>query len=163
MLRLWRQRGHPDNIDVLHRLLARRHELATLLGYPSWAAYVTEDKMIGTEQAAADFIAEVSAGARERMRRDYAALLARKQAEEPGATTVESWDTRYLTEQVKAERYGFDSLELRPYFEYGRVKDGLMGMCARLFGVSFHRLADVPVWHPEVEAYEIREGDTLLG
>src|SRR5690606_20922201 len=122
MLRLWRQRGHPDNIDVLHRLLARRHELATLLGYPSWAAYVTEDKMIGTEQAAADFIAEVSAGARERMRRDYAALLARKQAAEPGATTVEAWDTRYLTEQVKAERYGFDSLELRPYFEYGRVK-----------------------------------------
>ncbi|HLU32992.1 MAG TPA: M3 family metallopeptidase [Natronosporangium sp.] len=163
MLRLWRQRGHPGNIDVLRRMLARRHELATLLGYPSWAAYVTEDKMIGTEQAAADFIAEVSAAARERMQRDYAALLARKQVDDPEATTVEPWDTRYLTERVKAEQYDFDSLALRPYFEYQRVKDGLMAICARLFGVSFHPLADATVWHPEVEAYEVREDGALLG
>src|SRR5690606_40769735 len=87
------------------------------------------------DQAAADFIAEISAAARERMQRDYAALLARKQVDEPDATTVEPWDTRYLTEQVKAERFGFDSLALRPYFEYQRVKDGLMGICARLFGI----------------------------
>ncbi len=46
--RVYRQRGHPKNLDVLSRLLAKRHELATLLGYPNWAAYITEDKMIGS-------------------------------------------------------------------------------------------------------------------
>jgi thimet oligopeptidase len=163
MLRLWRQRGQPANIDVLRRMLHRRHELATLLGYPSWAAYVTEDKMIGTELAAADFIEEISRLAGDRMRRDYAALLARKQADDPAAVTVDGWDRAYLEELVKAERYGLDSQRLRAYFEYGRVRDGLMAVAARLFGVEFVPRPDLPVWHPEVDAFEVWEGGTLLG
>src|SRR5205085_1506737 len=59
--RVYRQRAHPKNLSVLARMLEKRYELATLLGYPSWAAYVTEDKMIGSAQAAADFIARISA------------------------------------------------------------------------------------------------------
>jgi thimet oligopeptidase len=163
MLRLWRQRGHPANIDVLRRMLVLRHEMATLLGYPSWAAYITEDKMIGTEQAAADFIEEISRLAGDRMRRDYAALLARKQADDPTATSVDGWDRAYLEELVKAERYGLDSQRLRPYFEYSRVRDGLMAAAARLFGVEFAPRPDLPVWHPEVEAFEVWERGTLLG
>jgi thimet oligopeptidase len=163
MMRLWRQRGHPANIDVLRRLLARRHEHATTLGYPSWAAYVTETKMIGTEQAAAEFVAEISAAAQERMRQDYAALLERKRAEDPDATAVELWDSRYLTEQVKAERYAYDSLAMRPYLEYRRVKDGLMTIASRLFGVSFQPRPELPVWHPEVEAYDVRRDERLVG
>jgi thimet oligopeptidase len=159
----WRQRGHPANIEVLRRLLTRRHELATLLGYPSWAAYVTETRMIGTEQAAAGFVAEISAAARERVRREYEALLARKRVDDPSATSVDAWDSRYLTERVKAERYAFEAQELRPYLEYGRVKAGLMAVCGRLFGISFEPRPDLPVWHPEVEAYEVRRGDTRLG
>lgn len=163
MLRLWRQRGHPANIDVLRRLLARRHELATLLGYRSWAAYVTEDKMIGTEQAAADFIEEISRLATGRMERDYAELLARKRATDPATSGVDAWDTRYLQEQVKAERYGLDSQQLRPYFEYRQVRDGLMAVAARLFGIEFEARPDLPVWHPEVDAYDVHEHGTLIG
>jgi thimet oligopeptidase len=163
MLRLWRQRGHPGNIDVLGRLLERRHELATLLGYRSWAAYVTENKMIGTEQAAADFIEEISRLATGRMERDYAALLARKRTDDPTASTVDAWDTRYLLEKVKAERYGLDSQQLRPYFEYRRVRDGLMAVAARLFGIEFAPRPDLPVWHPEVDAYDVHEDGALIG
>lgn len=163
LLRLWRQRGHPANLEVLQRMLRLRHELATLLGYPSWAAYVTEDKMIGTEDAAAEFITRVSQLATPRMRRDYTALLARKQADDPGATAVDPWDNRYLIERVRAERYALDSQALRPYFEYGRVRDGLMAVAARLFGVEFRARTDVPVWHPEVTAYDVLEHGTLLG
>ena len=163
MLRLWRQRGHPDNIEVLRRLLTRRYELARLLGYPCWAAYATEDKMIGSVPAVADFLTEISAAAANPQRRDYAALLARKQVDQPDATTVDPWDQRYLTELVTAERYGSDSQALRPYFEYGRVKDGLMAVAARLFGVTFRPRPDLPLWHPEVEPYEVWEGGTLLG
>lgn len=163
MLRLWRQRGHPANVAVLRRMLECRHELATLLGYPSWAAYITEDKMIGTEQAAAGFIAEVSAAVRDRVRDEYAELLAHKRTEDPAASTVDPWDHRYLVERVKAQRYAFDAQQIRPYLEYGRVKAGLMAVVSRLFGISFEPRPDLPVWHPDVEAYEVREGPELLG
>jgi thimet oligopeptidase len=164
LLRVWRQRGHPANIEVLHRLLARRHELAvSRLGYRSWAGYVAENRMIGTEQAAADFITEISAAAEQRMRDEYQALLARKRVDDPAATTVDAWDNRYLTERVKAERYAYDGQAIRPYLEYGRVKAGLMAVSARLFGISFVPRPDLPVWHPEVEAYEVREDGRLLG
>jgi thimet oligopeptidase len=163
LLRLWRQRGHPANIDVLRRMLERRHELATLLGYPNWAAYATEDMMAGTEQVAADFIERISTLAAARMRRDYETLLARKQVDEPDATAVDPWDARFLEERVRAERYAVDSQELRPYFEYGRVRDGLLALVARLFGVAFRPRTDLPVWHPEVAAYDVVEGGTVIG
>jgi thimet oligopeptidase len=163
MWRLFRQRGHPANIDVLRRLLSRRHELATLLGYPSWAQYVTEDKMIGSEQAAADFIARISAAAGPRMSAEYAALLARKRADEPDATAVEPWDLAYLQDRVKEERFAFDSQAVRPYFEYGRVKAGLMAVAERLFGIEFRPRPYLPVWHADVEAYDVFEAGELLG
>ncbi len=161
--RLYRLRGHPKNLDVLSRMFARRAELAHLLGYPSWAAYVTEDKMIGSAEAAADFIAKIARASEARMRRDHAQLLARKQKDTPGAERVEPWDSAYLQERIKAEEYGFDSQSVRPYLEYGRVKQGVLDVTARLFGIAYRRVADAPVWHPDVEAYDVAEGDRLLG
>ena len=161
--RLYRLRGHPKNLDVLSRMLARRAELSRLLGYPSWAAYVTEDKMIGSADAAADFIARIAGASEARMRRDHAQLLARKRKDAPGAARVESWDSAYLQERIKAEEYGFDSQSVRPFFEYGRVKRGVLDVTGRLFGIAYRRDAAAEVWHPDVEAYEVLEGDRLLG
>jgi Zn-dependent oligopeptidase len=161
--RLYRLRGHPRNLDVLSRMLARRAELARLLGYPTWAAYVTEDKMIGSEAAAAEFVERIARAAEARMRRDHAQLLERKRQDAPGAERVEPWDSAFLQERVKAERYGFDSQSVRPYFEYGRVKEGVLDVTARLFGLSYRPVSGAPVWHPDVEAYDVVEGDALLG
>ncbi|HTP29614.1 MAG TPA: M3 family metallopeptidase, partial [Anaeromyxobacteraceae bacterium] len=160
--RLYRMRGHPRNLETLSRLLSRRAELARLLGYASWAAYATEDKMIGSDEAAAELIAKLASASGPRMQRDHAQLLevARRQ---PAQGAVEAWDSAYLMERVKAERVGFDAREARPYFEYRRVRDGVMALVARLFGVCFRRVEGAPVWHPEVEAYEAREGEQLLG
>jgi thimet oligopeptidase len=161
--RLYRLRGHPRNLDVLSRMLARRSELARVLGYPSWAGYVTEDKMIGSDRAAGEFIAKIAGAAEARMRRDYTQLLERKRVDEPGADRVEPWDSAYLQERVKAEQYGFDSQSVRPYLEYGRVKQGVLDVTGRLFGITYRPAPDAAVWHPEVEAYDVVEGDALLG
>ncbi len=160
--RLYRLRGHPRNLDVLSRMLSRRAELARVLGYPSWAAYVTEDKMIGSADAAGEFVEKISRAAEARMKRDHAQLLARKQRDVPGAKRVEPWDSAWLQERVKAEQYGFDSQSVRPYFEYGRVKDGVLDVTGRLFGIAYRRVV-APVWHPEVEVYDVVEGEALLG
>ncbi len=160
--RLFNSRGHPANGPVLARMLAKRQELARLLGYPSWAAYVTEDKMIGSEKAAGEFIEGVAAAARAQMERDHAALLARARRDDPKAERVESWDSSYYQERVRADSYGFDAREARPYFEYRRVRDGVLDVSARLFGISYRKV-DAPVWHPDVDAYDVAEGGRLIG
>ena len=102
---LWRlntQRGYPDNAETLRRLLDLRYELAGLLGYDTWADYVTANKMIGSEQAVVDFIERISDAAADRCARDYAVLLERKRQDSPSADVVYHWDASYLTDRVRA-------------------------------------------------------------
>jgi thimet oligopeptidase len=161
--RLYRLRGHPKNLDVLSRMLEKRHELAKLLGYASWAAYATEDKMIGSAEKAGEFIARIAAASEKRAQRDYQQLLARKRKDAPGAARVDGWDSAFYQERVMAEEYGFDSQAIRPYFEYERVKAGILDITARMFGIEYRRISDAPVWHPDVEAYDVVEGGAVVG
>ena len=154
MWRLYRVRA-PGNVEVLSRMLQKRAELARLLGYPSWAAYVTEDKMIGSADAAAAFIERVTRASERRMRTDAEQMLGAKRKEAPAAAEIFPWDGAYLQERVKAERHGFESQAVRPYFEYSRVKQGVLDVTGKLFGVTWRRVADAPVWHPDVEAYDV--------
>ena len=144
-------------------MLERRYELARLLGYPNWAEYAAKDKMIGSAANIADFIDRIAVAGRDRAARDYDAMLARKRVDLPDAAVVDPWDVAYLEDRIKAERFALDTQAMRPYFEYGRVKAGLMALCERLFGVEFRRRTDVPVWHDEVECYEVLDRDRMLG
>ena len=160
--RVYRQRAHPRNLGALARMLERRHELAGLLGYPSWAAYATEDKMIGSAQAAGDFVARISAAAEARMRSDYQALLERKRRDDPSAERVEAWDSQVLTEAVRKERHAFEAQEVRPYFELSRVQEGVLDATARLFGLEYRPVSDAPVWHSDVTCFDVLgEGRTV--
>ncbi len=161
--RVYRQRAHPKNLSVLDRLVAGRHELANLLGYPSWAAYATEDKMIRSAQAAGEFIEKIAEAAQARAGRDFATLLERKRKETPGAERVNPWDQQYLENRIRAEDYGYDAQAARQYFEYTRVQQGVLDTTARMFGLTYRKVPEAPVWHPEVEAYDVLEGETLLG
>jgi thimet oligopeptidase len=163
--RLWkvyRQRAHPKNLAVLDRMLGRRFELARLLGYPSWAAYVTEDKMIGSAQAASGFIEKIADAAEARGRRDYQTLLARKRKDDSAAVRVDGWDSEALKERVRAEQLDFDSQSVRPYFDLGRVQQGIFETTARMFGIEYHRI-EAPVWHPDVTAWEAVEQGRVIG
>ncbi len=111
--------------------------------------------MIGTDKAAADFIAKISAAARDRAAADYAALLERKRVDDPGAERVYPWDVGFLQDRLKAEKLAFDTQAVRPYFEYDRTKAGLMALVERMFGVTFVRRDDVPTWHEEVEVFDV--------
>jgi thimet oligopeptidase len=144
-------------------MLARRHELATLLGYPNWADYVTADKMIVNGRNAAEFIDKIAAAASRRSNRDYADLLARKRKEEASAAQLQPWDSSYLSDRIKAEQYGVESQQVRPYFQYDNVKKAVLDITGRLFGIRYEKLADAKVWHPTVEAYDVYEGNKRLG
>jgi len=161
--KVYRLRGHPKNLPVLGRMLEARRELAGLLGFSTWADYITGDKMIGTRQNAAEFIERISSAAGRRAASDYAQILGRKRRDVPAATAVDAWDSAYLQEKVKAEEYNFDSQSVRPFFEYTRVKQGVMDISSKLFGITFRPVRDAVVWHPDVEVFDVLEGERVLG
>jgi thimet oligopeptidase len=161
--KVYRQRGAPKNLEVLRRMLEARDELAGLLGFETWADYITGDKMIGTRENVRSFIEKISTAADRRMAADYAEILAWKKRDQPEATSVDAWDSGYLQEQVKAAQYNFNSQAVRPYYEYSRVKQGVMDLTSRMFGITYRRVADAAVWHPDVEAYDVLDGTSVLG
>jgi thimet oligopeptidase len=158
----YHNRGWPMNMAVLDRMLARRNELATQLGFSNWAEYITADKMVGHARNASEFIERIVAASGEKAAREYETLLARKRQEQP-AERVETWEVAYWSEQVRQSDYAFDAQSVRPYFPFLRVKEGVLAVSSRLFGVEFRRVPEAPVWHPSVECWEMREGGEIVG
>lgn len=163
--RAYRMRGHPQNVEVLQKLVDKRQELATLLGFPHWAALVTDDKMVKTAEAADAFIKQVTEATRVPAEREMAELLALKQQDVPGATRVEPWDQAFYEDRLKAAKFDFDSQEIRPYLEYERVLSGVLDVTGHLFGIRYQPVNDAAVWHPDVRVYDVVDTaqDAVLG
>ena len=163
--RLYREflnRASPQNGPVLKKLIEKRAELATLLGYENYAAYEMETRMVGTTNAAHQFIDRISRSAQPRASRDYERLLARLQQVDPDATEVANWQKSWLDTKIKREEYDLDPLEVRQYFPYANVSQGIFGLLTDLFGIRLEPW-DTPVWHPDVQSYELYEGTRLIG
>lgn len=157
------QRGNPANLTTLPELIRERTALAGVLGYPTWADYITDNKMIETAKNAAEFIDRITTASDAIAEKEYRELLGVKQRTEPKATEVFDYEKYYLSEILKKERYSFDSQSVRPYFDYPKVKDGIMGLTSQLFGVTFKQVTDQPVWNPDVDCYDMFEGSRYIG
>lgn len=159
----FKNRGYPKNVDILQGLLKKRYELAQLLGYENWAAYITEDKMIGSATNAQEFIDRISKSSEPAVARDFEALLARKRKDDPAAKTVGDWEKSYYEEIVKSEQYAFDSQAVRQYFNFNDVQNGLFTVTQKLFGVRYKQVDGLALWHPDVTAWDVYEGNTKIG
>ena len=159
----YNNRGYPKNMEVLDKMIARRAELARLIGYSNWADYITADKMVGSAKKASDFIDRIVAASGPTADREYGVLIARKRQDTPGASIVNAWDSAYYAELVRKSSYDFDSQSVRPYFSFDRVKQGLLDVTSRLFGVAYRQIKDAPVWDPSVDAYEMVQDGTVIG
>jgi thimet oligopeptidase len=160
---LYRQRAYPKNIDVLGQLMQKRYELANVLGYPDWAAYITEDKMVATEQNAAGFIEKITVAAQPGSKNDYQELLAYKKHEDPKADSVNPWDVAHLLRGAKIEKFGYDAQVMRPYFEYSRVLQGILDITSQMYGITYKPVTDAKVWHPEVTVYDVFDKGNRIG
>jgi thimet oligopeptidase len=159
----FRSRGDQQNERVLQDILGLRAEKATLLGYANWADYVTADKMIGSGEKAAAFIAKVWKLAAPRAEEDYAELLRQLQTIEPGATEVADWQKTWLEHLVKISRYEVDASEVRQYFPYDRVLAGLLEITSEIFDLRYVLVEDAEVWHASVLVYDVVRGPDKLG
>ncbi len=150
----YQTRATPRNLAVLDEMLAKRHELARLLGYPTWADYATEVLMMETADDARSFIARAYAATVDGARADRELLLAEKRRDDPSAATLGDWEATYYTERVKSEQLGFDARTVRPYFEYRAVRQAILDLVRELFGIEF-RAVDATLWHPSVETFDV--------
>ena len=162
LLTLYFNRAYPANQEILENLLAKRFELAQMIGYDNYAQLITANKMVGTPERVETFLTELAGYTEEGQRREQAVLLARLQKEMPEATELKRWQTGYISEKVRQETYDVDSKVIREYFTYNQTRDGILNLVQDLFQVSI-RPWETSTWHEDVEAYELFDGDVLLG
>jgi len=148
---------------VLEKMVKTRYEIATLLGYSSWADYNAADKMIKTGTNIADFIQKVDSAARPIAHREFAMLLAEKRKTDPGANDIWDYEVSYLNEQVRRAQFNFDSQLVRPYLPFNEVRQGILDTAATLFHVTFSREENVPAWDPAVETWDVVDHGKTVG
>ncbi|PZS15985.1 MAG: peptidase M3 [Pseudonocardiales bacterium] len=156
-------RAWPQNDALLRELLHLRAEQASLLGYESWPAFDAEVKMIGTSAALAQFIERITTLAEPAARRDFDVLLQRRQLDEPSAAGLDASNSSYYSELVRREQFDVDAHDVRRYFDFARVRGGLLEVTGRLFDIEYEPVADAPVWHPDVAVYDVRVGTERRG
>jgi peptidyl-dipeptidase Dcp len=160
--RAWTSRGEhdgaTDNRPLVREILQLRAEQAAALGYESFADYSLANKMARTRGNVMRLLDDVWQRALPALERERAELTA--QMRERGVThAIEPWDWRYWAEQVRQRRYAVDDAEVKPYFALERMVAAAFDCAGRLFGIRFEPRDDLPLYHPDVRAYEVLARD----
>jgi thimet oligopeptidase len=154
--------GWPQNEPLLKEMFDLRHELAGLVGYDDWASYDADVKMIGSGPAIPEFIDRIAAAAEEPMQRDLGLLLDRLREDDPDATYLDATSSSYYDELVRKEQHDVDSQKVRTYFPFEQVRQGLLDVTGRLFGLTYEPVGDATTWHEDVAVYDVhRDGDAI--
>jgi len=156
-------RAWPVNDTVLQELLGLRAEHAKILGFSCWADFDAEVKMIGRGGAIGEFIDQIAAAADESGRRDLAVLLERLRADRPEVDVVDRADSAFYKEAIRRERFDVDAQQVRRYFEFAKVRQGLLDVTSRLFGLSYTHVPDAASWHEDVAVYDVQLDGAPLG
>ena len=159
-----RAHGGPfDNRPLVGRILGARRELARLLGYPDYAAFVLEERMVGEAGRARAFLRTLEARTRPYYERETAELRAFARSE-LGLESLEPWDVRFAFERLRAQRFDFDEDALRPYLPLPQVEQGMFQLAGDLFGLRFTRVDAPERWHADVACFVVHdEHDTHVG
>ena len=161
VFRAWIARGDgggpTDNKAIIAEMVALRAERARLLGYATFAHYRLDDTMAKTPDAVRALLDRVWAPARRRVLADRDALQALVQAEGKNFPLA-PWDWRYYAEKLRKARCDIDEATIKPYLQLDRIIEAAFYTASRLFGLTFERRNDVPVWHEDVRAWEVRDG-----
>lgn len=155
--------NETDNKSLFIELITLRQEMAELLGYQNYAEYFISDQMAGSPQNVYDFLYKVwepSIARAKAERDDMKAIINREDKD----FTLESWDWWYYSEIVRSDKYNLNQDELKPYFTLDNVREGIFKLTNNLFGLTYVKRPEVPVYHHEVEAFEVIDKDgTHLG
>ena len=155
-----------NNLEICRRLINLRRELAQLLGHKSYADYVLKHRMAGNVRNVYKLLNDLIDAYKPTAIKEVAAIermflkdMRKDNPHLPPSTKMEPWDFLYYSHKLQLEKYNIDSEMLRPYFELSKVIDGVFGLANRLYGITFRENKDIPVYHPDVKAYEVFDRD----
>ncbi len=140
-----------DNSAIIEKILAVRHEAAKLVGFDNFADYSLATKMAGTATEVLDFLTELAEKSRGAARRELAEI------QQIAPQALQAWDISYYLEKMKQQKFSVSNEELRQYFPFKAVSDGMFGVAERLYGVTVVENPAVSGWHETVRYYEIRD------
>jgi peptidyl-dipeptidase Dcp len=147
-----------DNKESILNITNLRAEKARLLGFKSHADYVISNNMAKTPEAVYTFLQNIMTPAQKAAMKDRDDMQ-KIIDKEGGKFKLASWDWWFYAEKLRKAKYNFEESEIKPYFALGNVRDGMFYVANKLYGISFTKLTNVPVYHSEVEAYEVKEAN----
>ncbi len=165
-LKLWSSRGDNaganDNNPIITDILKHRVEKARLLGHPTFAHMVADGQMAKTPEAAMTLLRTVWKPALARAREELADIQAMA-AEDGSNEPIEAWDYRYYAEKVRKAKYDLNDEAVKPYLQLHKLREGMFWMAGELFGLTFTQVTDLPVYHRDVEAFEVTRDGARVG
>ena len=155
-------KNKSNNIAICQRLVNLRRELAQLLGYKTYADYVLKHRMATNTRNVYKLLNSLIDAYKPTALKERAAIekeFARCEKRDAKCGTMEPWDVSFYSHKLQLKKYNLDAEMLRPYFELKKVIDGVFGLANRLYGITFKENKDIPVYHPDVKAYEVFDKD----
>ena len=162
MFLAYNTRAYPANRQILLDLLATRQEIATILGFRSWADLATADQMMKSAANVRTFLAKLDEASRDGAKHEHALVLEFARGRQPGLSEIDIVSRGYWYEQFRRAKFDFDSQSVRPYFPYARVEAGVLKTAAKLFKVEF-RPTNAQAWDPAVSVFEVFDGGRIVG
>lgn len=162
MYRLYSSRntkGQYSNVEVLKEIAATRLAIANLLGYKTYADYALADKMAKTPANVYSLLHSLRDAYRPAQLAEIKELTEFATQTEGHPVELKPWDYSYYANKLRNARYSYDEEEMRPYFKLDNVIEGVFGLATRLYGVTFEKNTDIPVYHPDVTAFDVRDAD----
>ena len=147
-----------DNKQIIKDILTLRLEKAKLLGYDCYSAFVLDNTMAKTPQTVMDFLGNLWQYALPKAKAE-AAELQKLMDKEGKGQKLEAWDWWYYTEKLRKERYNLEEDEIKPYFKLENVREGAFAVANKLYGITLTKKEGVPVYHPDVEVFEVKDAD----
>lgn len=145
-----------DNQEIVLNILRLKYKRANLLGYATHSDFVLEERMAKTPQEVLSFLESLLGKAKPKAEAEIKEVTAFAK-ELDGIETIERWDFAYYSELLKKAKYELDDEILRPFFQLENVIEGVFQTAQKLYGLQFIPNKDIPVYHPEVTAYEVRD------
>ena len=148
------QMNSQNNTDLILELVKLRKERAQLLGYPSHAAFILEERMAQSEQNVKSFLDELATKAKPAAQKEWE-IMESFASKKLGLDQLEKWDTAYVAEKLKQAELDLDEQQLKPYFHLNQVLQGLFEIVKKLYGIELRKNKDVAKYHEEVDVYEV--------
>lgn len=148
-----------NNIDIVRRIVNLRRERAQLLGYPTFADFILQKRMAENSENVYKLLNDLLEAYLPTAREEVKAVEQKAKETEGEDFVLQPWDFGYYAHKLQLEKFNLDAEMLRPYFELSRVKEGVFGLATRLYGITFKENQDIPVYHPDVTAYEVFDKD----